>query len=445
MMAPEVPPIASAPTFVSPEVELDTPSDAPALGPRPTVGDGTTSGSRARARWRTWRWPLLALLVIVGVTLGASIFSPRTSTVPFAPDNAKGNGARALAQVLGRQGVNVTFVRSSSEAITLARPGVSVLIVNGFLLPDETAREFAGSGADLVLFEPEAALLEAASDGRIESAHEPGAGSIERPASCENARGLAAGAITSTGSGYRVSLPASPDAPAADASPPLGAEEVSICFPFPGAGPAAGAGSYAELTRDDGAHVSVFDDTALITNAQVSTAGNGALALAMAGSNEELVWFMPDPNDFFGDSSEGGTFALLPAQSQALVYLAGALVLALMFWRGRRLGPVVAEPLPVLVQSAEATRGRGRLYRRARSYGHAAAALRAGTADRVAAKIGLPRSAGAQDLIDGLHRATGHDPDHIAGLLYGPPPTTDSELVRLTAALDSLENEVYHR
>ena len=445
MTAPESTPLAPSLTFASPEVAVEGPSDGPAPGPAPTVGDGTTSSSRARARWRTWRWPLLTLAIILGVTFGSSIFSPRTSTVPFAPDNAKGGGARALAQVLAREGVNVTYVKSTSEAISLARPGVSVLIVNGFLLPDETALKFAASGADLVLFAPEAALLEAASDGRIESAQETSAGLTERPASCENARGIAAGAITSTGSGYRARLPASADAPASDASAALDDEGVSICFPFPEAATASEAGSYAELTRAGGARLSVFDDTALITNSEVLTAGNGALALAMAGASEELVWFMPDPNDFFGDSSGGGKFALLPAQSKALVYLAGALGLALMVWRGRRLGPVVAEQLPVLVQSAEATRGRGRLYRRARSYGHAAAALRAGTADRVAAKIGLPRSAGAQDLIDGLHRATGHDPDHIAGLLYGPPPTTDSDLVRLTAALDQLENEVYHR
>ena len=38
---------------------------------------------------------------------------------------------------------------------------------------------------------------------------------------------------------------------------------------------------------------------------------------------------------------------------------------SLALWRGRRLGPVVDEPLPVVVRAAETTEGRARLYRRA--------------------------------------------------------------------------------
>ena len=37
-----------------------------------------------------------------------------------------------------------------------------------------------------------------------------------------------------------------------------------------------------------------------------------------------------------------------------------------LLWRGRRLGRLVVEPLPVVVQAVESTESRGRLYRRAR-------------------------------------------------------------------------------
>ncbi len=112
-------------------------------------------------------------------------------------------------------------------------------------------------------------------------------------------------------------------------------------------------------------------------------------------------------------------------------------------WRARRLGRVVTEPLPVVVRSAETTRGRGRLYRRSRSYGHAAASLRAGAATRTARRLGLPHSAGAPAVIDALARATGRTPEDVGALLYGPPPTGDAGLTDLARRLDELESEVH--
>ncbi|RYV49504.1 DUF4350 domain-containing protein, partial [Pengzhenrongella frigida] len=83
------------------------------------------------------------------------------------------------------------------------------------------------------------------------------------------------------------------------------------------------------------------------------------------------------------------------------------------------------------------------LYRRSRSYGHAAAALRAGAASRSAARVGLPRSAGAPAVIEALARATAWSTEDVAALLYGPPPTDDSGLERLARRLDKLESEVH--
>ena len=97
----------------------------------------------------------------------------------------------------------------------------------------------------------------------------------------------------------------------------------------------------------------------------------------------------------------------------------------------------------ILLARYTETRGRGRLYRRSRSYGHAAAALRAGTATRAAARVGLPRTAGALAVIDALARATGRSSDEVAALLYGPPPTDDVGLAQLARRLDELESEVH--
>jgi hypothetical protein len=64
-------------------------------------------------------------------------------------------------------------------------------------------------------------------------------------------------------------------------------------------------------------------------------------------------------------------------------------------------------------------------------------------ARRAAARIGLPRTAGATDVIDALARATGRSSQQVADLLYGPPPTDDAALLQLARQLDELESEVH--
>ncbi|WP_052437022.1 hypothetical protein [Georgenia sp. SUBG003] len=121
--------------------------------------------------------------------------------------------------------------------------------------------------------------------------------------------------------------------------------------------------------------------------------------------------------------------------------LAAAVVLALGQARG--LGRVVTEVMPVVVRSAETTRGRGRLYRRSAAQGHAAAALRAGAANRMARALGVPRSADAAALTDAVARATGREAGDVSDLLYGPSPSDDGGLLALSTMLDALESEVH--
>ena len=69
-------------------------------------------------------------------------------------------------------------------------------------------------------------------------------------------------------------------------------------------------------------------------------------------------------------------------------------------------------------------------------------ALRAGFVARVAGRVGLPSHAGPDEVVETLARASGRQPDAIADVLYGPPPTDDESLSALTHALDTLESEV---
>lgn len=387
---------------------------------RVVVGDGTTGAGRARGRWRRWRWPIALALLITLVAIAAALPQPVTSTVPLAPDNPTGNGARALAQILEREGVDIQYVRTTGEAVRSAVEGSTLLVTGSSLLGPDQADALAAAGADLVLLDPDPFLLSAVTDAADVADVAPAGAATVRTADCADPDAVAAGSILTGGAGY---------IPLTDAA--------TVCFP------AAGGAAGAYLAIDGSRRVVALGDRSILTNDALAEEGNAALALRVLGRNATLTWYVPSSTDFGQEAAGPGPAQLLPPWAGAigLQLLLVALVAAL--WRGRRLGRLVTEPLPVTVRAAETTRGRGRLYRRSRVYGHAAAALRAGTASRAAARIGLPRTAGAPAVIDALARAAGRSTDEVAALLYGPPPTDDAGLELLARRLDDLESEVH--
>lgn len=383
---------------------------------------------RLRARLSAWRWPiaaLVALAVSVGVT---AVLTPERSSTRFAPDNPDPAGGQALASVLEDQGVEVVFTTSVAEAVGEAGPGSTLLVAGDYGMPDDVAGSLLGTGATVALVAPGQTLLAAATSD-VTHALAP-VDPAPTTAGCADPDALAAGTITSRGTGFRS---------ATDAS----RTDAELCFTD-----AAGASHYVVVTADaepgadtEAPTVRALDDVGPLTNEQITTEGQAALGLRMLGHEDRLVWLVPERPD--PTLEEGGISGLLPPWAGALLLQLAVVGLVCAVWRGRRLGPLVAENLPVTVPSSETALGRGRLYRRARAWGHAAAALRAGTAHRMAVRLGLPRSTGAPALVDAVAGATRRPPEQVAGLLYGPPPADDAALARLATELDQLESEVH--
>lgn len=366
---------------------------------------------------------LLALLALTSV-----LPEPRTSAEPLAPDSTTPQGSRAVAQILGRQGVHVTHVDRLAEAVELAGAGTTLLVTDHTLLYEDHVERLAGTAADLVLVEP--GYLVSGYAPSLWSEYSWGAPQTTTTAQCSDPDAVAAGSLSWTGGGFHATD---------DGEGPLG-EGVTLCFLDDD-----GAAGLA-VAEVDGRRVTALATAEPLTNEALAQGGNAALALRLLGRNAELVWYTPDAQDL-RDVDAGGSSAgpgdLVPGWVGFVAIQLLVLVVVVALWRGRRLGRLVAEPLPVVVRSAEVTRGRGRLYRRSRAYGHAAAALRAATASRCAQRLGLPRSAGAQAVLDEVSYASGRSRDEVALLLYGPPPTSDAGLTDLARELDRLESEVH--
>jgi len=387
----------------------------------PTVGDGTTARSRAAGRWRAARWPLLVLAALALVVAVLAVSRPTTSTTPFAPDNPQEDGARAVAEVLEARGVEVEHVVLTADAVRAAGQGTTLLVTPSMFLLPEQEQAIAETAADLVLVGAQGSLIDVTTSEAVGRVPAPGTPTSPIAPRCDLPAARAAGALLLT--------------PGLTAFRP----EVTMCW---------GDGEQGALAQVDagGRTVTVVDDPSFLLNGSVLDEGNAALALHLLGANDRLVWFVPDP---FDATTTGQTtpsaMSLLPSWAGVVGLWALLVALVAVLWRGRRFGRLVTEDLPVVVRAAETTRGRGRLYRRSRSRGHAAAGLRAATADRVARKLGLPRSADAAAMTDAVARATGRPALEVADLLYGPQPVDDAALTELARRLDIMESEVYRK
>jgi hypothetical protein len=114
------------------------------------------------------------------------------------------------------------------------------------------------------------------------------------------------------------------------------------------------------------------------------------------------------------------------------------LVVLLGMASGRRLGPPVAEPLPFRVRGAETVLGRARLYQRAGAMLSGAQTLRRTVGPQIAVAVGLPPTAGAEEVAAAIAARHGGDPADYLGVLADDLPKKEADLVALAAKLDAL-------
>jgi hypothetical protein len=183
-----------------------------------------------------------------------------------------------------------------------------------------------------------------------------------------------------------------------------------------------------------------------LTNEGLAEAGNAALALNSLGVAPALIWWRPslaDPN-LARDQPLPLVDLLPPWVLPGLAQLViTAIVVAL--WRGRRLGPVVVEPLPISVPAGETAAGHARLMHAQQARDAAAAHLREDARRDLADRLSLGRASEPGRLIDSVSWFLGLRVGTVGELLYGRDPTDDVGLIRLDRDLAALRAQVVTR
>jgi hypothetical protein len=367
---------------------------------------------------------LVTLTVLSVLTTGGS-----SRAGALDPDNPSAGGAQAVARVLVSRGVRVDIVRRSAELerAVVGRDTTLVVTSSGNLGRGSArgaARSAARAGA-VVLAEPAGALVAAL--GLPVTQDDEGSGGTAE-----------AGCVDPLLSGLELTVGPSPTyrgrGPAGSA--------VTACFARPADEEAAPAAWVLRVDRTPLTYV--VGATGLLTNERVDRADNAAVALRLLGQHQRLVWYVPDVRDVAAGDT-GSLVEQLPRGLFPALGLVAAAVVATVLWRGRRLGPLVVEPLPVVVKAVESTQGRGRLYRRVRDRAHAAAVLREAATQRLATRLRLPATTDTERVVTAVADASGSDPATVRDVLVTRPVLDDTALTRLAADLAALEREVSAR
>ena len=337
----------------------------------------------ARERFSTAR-PMLLLIAITVIALLGSVFLSQMgyNSEPVGIRNRHGDGARALAQVLGNHGVSVREVNADQAATV--DDDTTLVVIFPSRMSDSVAKAietrtnvvYVGLEEQYDSSSPYLGGLRARRDW--ESPRVVTAGCQSEAAT--RAASLTSSAYTITGS----------------------AQGWVLCF---------------STTNDVYGYAEKIEDGRF---------------------RAKVAWYSPTEKDTLGHGQDLSTEA--PFLAPAFLLTIGACLIAAVA-RGRRLGPLTPENLPIEVPASETVIGKARLMRSQRAYEHAATALRSASASRIATAVGVAHTADRETLTRAIEQR-GLLTSRSTALLWGPPPTSEKELVRLAHDLDALEKEI---
>jgi hypothetical protein len=371
-------------------------------------------------RWRFWL--ILAAVAIVDLlVIALASGGVAGSGAPYSITSAAPEGSKALAEVLRQQGVEVVQADTLEEARdeVTAAPGATLAFADpdGYL-SDSRLDEAAEIADTVVLFLPGSNELTAFAPGIAQAGPPENVDGVE--AGCSLPAAERAGTVIGDGLTYRA----------------VGETDAELCF-------RSSDDAYSVVrTETDESTVTVIGTADVLSNEGIAGAGNAALALGVLGENDTLVWYVSTVDDIEADGPADIT-SLTPDWVTPVLLLAVFTAAAGAIWRGRRLGALVVENLPVTVRSRETMEGRARLYARTGAFTHALDSLRIGTISRLSRVLGLPRNATVDEVATSVSAVLPDWPAaDIRSTLVGATPSGEAELVALSDRLLLLESAV---
>lgn len=372
---------------------------------------------RTLRRWMFWVGLATAAVLFVVVTMIAT-GATRPLGEPLHPESPGPEGSMAVAEVLRSHGVDVVLATSLDQVSAASADRVATILVHDSAQildsPDAVSiRDVAPLARHLVLVEPSTTMIDALNPDVAAAGYVAGT----LTADCDYGPVERAETVTGDGWGYRY----------------LGDDPtVTSCLDS--------GDDVFSLVRfaHDGSDVSIVGTTDAFTNDHIADEGNAAFVLGLLGEHPRLVWYIPG----LADSAAADDPSLTPPWVTPVALLLVLVLIVAGVWRGRRLGPLVIENLPVTVRSSETMEGRARLYQKSAARLRALDSLRIGTVQRLAAQCKLARTSDVYEVADTVAAITGLRTTDVRAVLVDAHPVNDRELVELSDRLLELERAV---
>lgn len=365
-------------------------------------------------RWRSWRWVLLGLVVVVAVAAVTAYLTASRPGGRMDAESTSPDGAHALLTLVRDNGGEVVVANTIADVEGAARPDSLLLVANTYyLLDDSLMQRLAAVPGDRLLVAPVAETRKTlAPEVRLADTSTMGG-----EPKCDLPEATKAGEARFGASDTYES--------AGDAPAPL-----TRCYD----------GAVVRY-RASGRTVTVVGSDDFMVNSGLLKQGNAALAMNLTGARPRLIWYAPQSIE--GEKTGGSDiYSLIPGSVTWMTWQLCIVVLLAALWRSRRMGPLVAEQLPVVVRASETVEGRGRLYRSRRARDRAADALRTAALQRMLPRLGLAVNAAPPAVVDAVTACTSSRPEAVHRVLFGPPPPSDDDLVNLARELDDIERQV---
>jgi hypothetical protein len=378
----------------------------------------TSTGASVRAGWRRWRgWLIIGLIVLLGGAGIAALQQPPAN--PFLnTGNVSAVGAHALADIMVGLGHEVVTTTSASTAEREATRGSTLVVTNTDYLTEADLEGLGRVQADVVLVQPDAVALAAIAPAVSFTGH-PEPVVVTAPA-CRLRAATLAGPADMGGENLLV----------------RGRRTLAQQCYMSTSGP-----TLVQVALG-GRTVTVLATSVPMTNGRLDAQGNAALSINLLPTHR-IIWLVPNIVAVTTIASAGRRSfpSLIPLAAYLVIIQLGVAALLAAAWRARRLGRLVAEPLPVVIRAAETTEGHGSLYQARHARAQAAEALRGAARARLERAAGLPAGSVPDALVGALAQRGAAPAPRTAELLYGPAPRSDEALVSLARDLDQLERE----
>lgn len=407
----------------------------------PVAGDGS-----ARAGRGVW---IAAVLIVVAFAVVIVLSGRQTSARPFDVTSSAPDGYRAIAILLRERGAHLTT--TSADRMRRHPPGPGDVLV--IPVPDlltiveyRSARDAAGNGALVVLGSPRRSTSGPGEEGGVPMGW--------------------TGAVSSRSLADMAAEPRDPGRCDIARLDGLGPIDVLPAEPVEVGRSGEQRSCYGDDVTADVVEERVGDGSVITlgspyrwSNARLQPAkeaggqplDNAALALRLLGPSADgatagtsITFVDPVPTGGVAPDGTRSPLELLPTGVKlAVLQLVVAFVLY-AWWRGRRLGSVVVERMPVQIAGSELVVAVGDLLRRRGTPQRAADVLRRDARSGLARRFGVPSDAAPNTLVEVVASRTGRDPGDLAAVLLDAPVDSAEALLRLAQALSDIRQEVLH-